>query len=51
MGLMGQQQQQPESKFVILNPQEIPLPSRVAQAAKLRQRSKPRPITEWTVTR
>ena len=50
MGMPGQQQQQPESKFVILNPQEIPLPSRVAEAAKLRH-SKPRPITEWTVTR
>ena len=50
MGLMGQQQQQPESKFVILNPQEIPLPAKVREAAKLRE-NRPQPITEWTMTR
>ena len=39
-----------DPKFVILNPQEIPLPARVAEAAKLRQ-SRPPPVTQWTVTR
>lgn len=46
----GRPDQQYASKFVILNPQEIPLPAKVREAAKLRE-NRPQPITEWTMTK